>query len=228
MEPNTQESGSASNPDAGIAVATEYDTLVQAAKTASAEFAKSAPAKATSLAETASPAGVASSEAETNAGEPAASEPSAEDSNILARLLKAKGREAAQKQRDEVESYASKRRAEAEADAERRVRDAEDRARHLERDAEERVRRRIEEMTSGEEILAKSANKNDPLYQLAKRFEADLKARDERAEALAKKIESLEADAHEREQGIVQARSSIAERNFISKATEEKYPYARG
>lgn len=228
MEPNTQESGSASNPDAGTAVTTEYDTLLQAAKTATAEFAKSQPAKeATSLAEQAPSAGVASSEAETNAGEPSASEPPAEDSNILARLLKAKGREAAQKQRDEVESYAAKRRAEADADAERRLRDADERARHFEREAEARALRRIEEMTSGEEILARQANANDPLVKLAKRFEADLNARDEALKAMGKEIESLRAESQERDQGIVQARTSIAERNFLSKATEEKFPYAR-
>ena len=227
MEPN-QESAPPANPDAGIAVATEYDTLLQAAQTASAEYAKSAPSKeSTALADQASPAGVASPETETNAGEPSASEPPAEDSNILARLLKAKGREAAQKQRDEVESYAAKRRAEADAEAERRLRDADERARHLEREAEARALRRIEEMTSGEEILARQANQNDPLFKLAKRFEADLKARDERAEAMAREIESLRAESQERDQGIVQARTSIAERNFLSKATEDAFPYAR-
>ncbi len=228
MEPTNQESAPAANPDAGVAVPNEYDALVSAAKSASAEYAKSQPAKeSTALGDQVPSAGVASPETETNAGEPAASEQPAEDSNILARLLKAKGREAAQKQRDEVESYAAKRRAEADADAERRLRDADERARHLEREAEARALRRIEEMTSGEEILARQANKSDPLYQLAKRFEADLKARDERAEAMAEEIKSLRAESQERDQGIVQARTSIAERNFLSKATEDAFPYAR-
>ena len=228
MTEPTQETSAPSNPDAGAPVATEYDTMLRAAKAATADFAKSAPAKEapTSLAEETPSADDANS-GETSQGAPSSSEASAEDPNILARLLRAKGREQAQKQRDEVESYAAKRRAEADHDAERRLRDADERARHLEREAEDRVRRRVEELTSGEEILARQANASDPLVKLAKRFEADLTARDEVIRGLGKEIEALKADAHERDQGIHQARTNIAERNFLSKATEEKYPYAR-
>lgn len=227
MSETTQETSTPVNPDAGTAVATEYDTLLAAAQSATVEFQKNAPAKpSTSLAEETAPSADDANSLEKPQGDPS-SEASAEDANILARLLKAKGREAAQKQRDEVESYAAKRRAEADADAERRLRDADERARHLEREAEARALRRIEEMTSGEELLARQANANDPLVKLAKRFEADLKARDERAEAMVREIEALKANANERDQGIHQARSNIAERNFLSKATEEAFPYAR-
>jgi hypothetical protein len=204
--------------------------MLSAAKAASGEYARThAASKAdagTSLSEQAPPAAVASSEG--NAGEPVAlSEPEAEDSNIVARLLKAKGREQAQKQRDEAESYLSKRRAEADAEAERRVREADERARHLEREAEERVRRRIDELTTPEELLGREVDKKDPLYQLAKRFEGDLKARDERYAAMERELQALKEQTHERDKGLVEARASIAEKNFLAKATEEKYPYAR-
>lgn len=228
MDTNQETTTQAANPEAGAAVPTEYDALLSAAKSATAEYAKSAPAKEapTSLAEEKPPADDANS-TETPQGGSSTSEASAEDANILARLLRAKGREQAQKQRDEIESYAAKRRAEADADAERRLRDADERARHLEREAEARALRRIEEMTSGEELLARQANAADPLVKLAKRFEADLTARDEVIRDLGRKIEALTANAQERDEGIVQARTSIAERNFLSKAAEDKYPYAR-
>src|SRR6478736_5659996 len=171
----------AANPDAGAAAPTEYDALLSAAKAASAEYAKSKPAPAaTSLAEqTPSEAAEAAPAAARSdvAGETVTPE-ATDDANTVARLLKAKNRETAQKQRDEADAYLARRKAEAEAEYERRTREADERARALERDAEERVRRRIEELTSTEEVLGKQAQKGDPLFQLAKRFESDLKARD--------------------------------------------------
>ncbi len=229
-EPTTSTTPAPTAPvsaEANVPVATEYDTLLRAAKEAATEYAKTAPAKAassTSLSEEAPPAEAVE---EGGTGEPTAPEAPAEDSNIVARLLKAKGREQAQKQRDEADTYLAKRRAEADAEAERRLRDADERARHLEREAEERVRRRIDELTTPEELLGREVDKKDPLYQLAKRFEADLKARDDRAEAMAAKLAELEARDVERDKGLPQARTTIAERNFLAKASEEKYPYAR-
>lgn len=148
-----------------------------------------------------------------------------DDEPVLAKLLKARAQ--GQKEVGQAQAHAQRIRQEAEAAAQEFLAKAKAQADAMMRDAEAGGRRKLEELLSPEALTARQADEHDPVYKLGKRFEAELQKRDQELAELKKRDAERDAWIRQREQQESQLAQTTAEKNFVSAASEEKFPYMR-
>lgn len=151
---------------------------------------------------------------------------SGEEEDPITRAL-LRSRERAQRERSDAATEAERVRAQAKAEADRILAEAKARREEILRGYEAEARRKVDELLSPEALQARQADQQDPMFRFRQDMQSELHKRDAelaefKAWRSAQEEQAKQAQARQAEQ-----QQEALNRQFLSVATEEKYPAAR-